>query len=555
MEEVAMVYREVHRVELTELLRHWQAGESVRAIARAVGIARNTVGKYLKTAESLGLTVAGPPPTDEQLRQLLRLGGTVSPNRVTGSSESLLITDLPQIETWLDHDHLQLTRVQELLSQRGCIVPYTSLRRFVAKQGLGVTPKTTVRLPETPPGKYAEFDFGRLGYITDGATNRRMLVWALVVVLSFSRHMFVWPLVHQTLNDVIEGLEATWRAFSGVPKYLILDNCPVAVAGPDPLTPKLTRGFLEYAQCRGFIPDPTRVRHPKDKPHVERGVPYVRERFFKGGTFLDLADLRTQASRWCLEVAGTRIHGTTRRLPLQVFRDEEQPSLLALDLKPYSVPVWARLQVHLDHHIEFQYALYSVPSTLCPPRSTVEVSADGEVVRIYYHGSLIKTHARQERGGRSTDPSDYPPEKSSYAMHEPQKLRRAAAELGPRIGEFVARLLDGEGPWAKFRQAEKLLRLASRYTPNRVEAACTRALEFDLIDVRRLERILLKALDGADGHEQAMCGEGVTCEGDLAHREPVLPARFARPGSAFARSVDLPEQIETPSLDHEAHGR
>ena len=81
---------------------------------------------------------------------------------------------------------------------------------------------------------------------------------------------------------MIEGLEAAWAFFEGVPNYLVIDNFPAAVAGVDPLHPRLTRGFLEYSQHRGFILDPARLRHPRDKPRVERGVPYVRERFFKG---------------------------------------------------------------------------------------------------------------------------------------------------------------------------------------------------------------------------------------------------------------------------------
>ena len=68
-------------------------------------------------------------------------------------------------------------------------------------------------------------------------------------------------------------------------KYLVIDNFPPAVAGPDPLHPRFTKGFLEYSQHRGFIADAARTRHPKDKPKVERGVQYVRERFFKGGDF------------------------------------------------------------------------------------------------------------------------------------------------------------------------------------------------------------------------------------------------------------------------------
>ena len=158
-------------------------------------------------------------------------------------------------------------------------------------------------------------DFGRLGLMEDPETGRRRVVWALIIVLTYSRHSFVWPTFSQKLVDVIEGLEAAWAFFEGVPNYLVIDNFPVAVAGVDPLHPRLTRGFLEYSQHRGFISDPARVRHPRDKPRVERGVPYVRERFFKGGAFTGLADMSSAARRWCLAVAGQRVHGTTRRQP------------------------------------------------------------------------------------------------------------------------------------------------------------------------------------------------------------------------------------------------
>ncbi|MDP3064493.1 MAG: hypothetical protein Q8O40_14985, partial [Chloroflexota bacterium] len=70
------------------------------------------------------------------------------------------------------------------------------------------------------------------------------------------------------LEDVIEGLEAAWALFQGIPRILVPDNMPAAVAGPDPLYPRLTRGFLEYSQHRGFFVDPARVRHPRDKGHV-----------------------------------------------------------------------------------------------------------------------------------------------------------------------------------------------------------------------------------------------------------------------------------------------
>ena len=83
----------------------------------------------------------------------------------------------------------------------------------------------------------------------------------------------------------------------------------------DPYTPRFNRTFLEYATYRGFLPDPARPVHPKDKPVVENSVRYVRERFFKGETFIDLDDVARRALLWCRDVAGRRIHGTTRRVP------------------------------------------------------------------------------------------------------------------------------------------------------------------------------------------------------------------------------------------------
>ena len=252
---------------------------------------------------------------------------------------------------------------------------------------------------------------------------------------------------------------------------------------------------------------------------MERSVQYVRERFFKGGDFKDLAHLRSEATRWCREVAGSRIHGTTQRQPLQVFLDEERQCLAPWDGEPYEVTDWRRAKVHPDHHVSCQYALYSVPSALCPPGQQVEIGLGLKLVRIYHRGRLIKIHPRQPRGRRSTDPQDYPAELSAYTLRAPDGIKRSAAEQGPAVAEFAERLFDGPLPWAKVRQSHKLIRLGQRYSPERLDAACQRALEVDLIDVLRVERILLQALEQAETPEHP----------------PALPAgRFARPGSVFA---------------------
>ena len=321
-----MAYREVSRVEIVEVIRRWQSGDSQRQIATGTGLSRATVRRYIMAAARAGLTRDGPAPSEDQLSRLAVLNLS-TPGKVEAPTESKLAPWADQIYEWLSSDRLQVTRIHELLAERGCRVSYPSVGRFIRRRGWRRRSTSTVRMGESAPGDVAEMDFGRLGLMDDPEAGRRRVVWALIVVLSYSRHSFVWPTFSQKLVEVIEGLEAAWAFFEGVPSYLVVDNFPAAVAGPDPLQPRLTRGFLEYSQHRGFIADPARVRHPRDKPRVERGVPYVRERFFKGGKFTDLADMRSAATRWCLEVAGQRIHGTTRKQPLAVFREEERSAL------------------------------------------------------------------------------------------------------------------------------------------------------------------------------------------------------------------------------------
>src|SRR5262249_54452284 len=175
------------------------------------------------------------------------------------------------------------------------------------------------------------------------------------------------------------------------------------------------------------------------------------------------------------------------------------------------------------HHVSVQYALYSAPSTTCPPGTELEVRCDRDLVTLYKAGALVKVHPRKPKGGRSTDPDDYPPERTTYAMRAPDRVIRQAVALGPHIGQFAERLLDAPFPWSKLRQGQRLLRLAERYTPERLEAACARALGFGLIDVRRVERILVLALEH-EGQPSPLTEQ----------RVQVVPvARFARPGHTF----------------------
>ena len=168
-----------------------------------------------------------------------------------------------------------------------------------------------------------------------------------------------------------------------------------------------------------------------------------------------------------------------------------------------------------------QYALYSVPSSLCPPGQRVEIGLGSKLVRIYHRGRLLKLHPRQPRGGRSTRCRRLSGGADPLHPAGPGQDEARWAEYGPAVADFAQRLFDGPLPWAKVRQGHKLIRLGQRYTPERLDAACRRALDVDLIDVRRVERIPVQALE-----EEAVSQLPL----------PIPAGRFARPGSVFAHA-------------------
>ena len=491
-----MGYREHGMWEVLEVLRRAHRGEGRRAIARTTGRARKTVARYLDTAHALGWHPGGDEPGEPLAAQILARLRPGPRERAPSAAEQQLQAHGDTLRAWLsgaDQRPLTLTKCHDLLTRRGVTVTYSSLYCFAVKHcGFGEQ-STTVRVAAVAPGALAEIDFGRLGLIRDGLLERRRVLWALVVILVHSRHQYVHLTHSQTLAEVLGGLEDAWAFFGGVPARVVLDNVRAAIRKADRYDPLFSRVFEEYSRYRGFVIDPAPPAMPTGKPHVERQVPCVRERFFRGETFLDRDHAQREVTRWCVEIAGRRIHGTTRQRPLEVFEAVERAALQALDGPRFDPPRWAQVTVHPDHHIRFGYALYSVPHRYL--RKPVEVRGDTQLVRIYSAGELIKTHPTKPPGERSTDYTDYPPEKTAYAMRDPHAMIQLAQRHGPNLGAFMTRLLDGTFPWAKLRQAQKLLRLVDKYGASVVEAACRRALAFELINVHRVEQMVLRGLE------------------------------------------------------------
>lgn len=512
-----MSFRELSMIDVKEVLRRLQAGQSARRLARDGVVDRKTAARYLAAARACGL--ASDTPLDDGLIAEVAQRVQARPEPTASEPWTVLEAQRPRLEGWLRVERpLRLVRVQELLAREGIDVSYTTLRRFVHKELAWRERPPTVRVDDPPPGEEAQIDFGHVGHLLVDGVRKKL--WALVVTLSVSRYMFVWPLLQQTTEALCEGLDAAWRFFDGIPKRLVPDNMSSAVVHASATDPTLQRGFLEYAQARGLYIDPARVRHPQDKPRVENQIAYVRERCFDGETFETLHAWRQHAVWWSREIAGARVHGTTRLVPRDAYEQHEKPHMQPAPTATFDVPAWSQHKVHPDHHVQVARALYSAPTRYIGQQ--LDVRVDRTSVRLYRGSELVKVHPRVAPGKRSTDPSDYPVGKADHALRSVDAIRARACERGQHVGAFVDKLLAGPLPWTKMRQAYGLVRLCDRYGAERVDALCARALAFDVLDVPRIDRMLKAAMR-------------VESEAATEGRVVQLPlGRFARDPASFA---------------------
>jgi transposase len=204
-------------IEIKEVLRLWLRNDmGLRKIAEMAGVDRKTVRRYVEAGEAAGLVRSGGEGqlTDELLGVVVE---AVRPSRPAGRGASWQAceTERQRIQSWLDDDDLELTKVNDLLERRGVRVPYSTLHRFATEELGYRRPLSTVPVADGKPGEELQIDFGRMGLMWDPQAGRRRAVWALIFTAVVSRHMFVWLSFRQTIEDVIGGCEAAWDFFDG----------------------------------------------------------------------------------------------------------------------------------------------------------------------------------------------------------------------------------------------------------------------------------------------------------------------------------------------------
>lgn len=372
-------------IEIKEILLRIVSKSSIRNISDYLGIHRKTIKNYVMLAKKFGFD----PYKDskdmitDKLICNIKSSASVSKDKYLIPRNELLAPHKEKIEQYLKSG-LKGSKIIILLARSGITVTKSSFYRFLRNSCESYKDKNiTVRLPETEPGQYAQADFGRLGKIWDKAANKLRVAWALVITLCYSRHMFIYVTFKQDMAAVINGFEASWAYFGGISQLVIVDNLKAVIDKSDRCNPKINKTFLEYAQYRQFIPDPCNTAHPRGKPIIERNVPYVRDNFFAGETFLDINDCQEKATSWCSHTAGKRIHGSTGCVPIIVFEETEKDKLIAYSYDRYDIAIWAVCKVHPDHHIRFKNSLYSLPTKYI-----------GKSVEVITHGTGLEALKR-----------------------------------------------------------------------------------------------------------------------------------------------------------------
>jgi transposase len=496
-----MARRSFTVIDVVEILIHWQAGRSKAEIARSLDIDRGTVRKYTAKAEDEGF-VPGPSPLGRAEWAALVRGWfpELTDARARSLTHGVIEPYRSRIKEMLKTNTVTTVH-QRLRDEHGLSVSLTSFRRYVwlefaeeAKRA-----EVTVLRPEVEPGDEAQIDYGYLGRYFDTALDRWRKVWAFVLVLAYSRHMFVRPVVSMDQRHWTACHVAAFQFLGGCPRRLVCDNLSNGVLKADIYDPRLNRSYAELAEHYGCLIDPARRRKPKDKPRVERTMPYVRDSFWAGRDWRGVGEFVDGAETWCLQIAGLRHHrGIDGAQPLVLYKAVEHEAMLPLARSPFELASWSRPTVGRDCFAKATgKALYTVPFAYIG--EVLDARESDRRVEFFKDAKLVKSWERVE-SGRQVDWNDFPPEKAAFFMQTPQWCLRRAGELGSHVHELVLGLL-AEHAMYNLRSAHGVLRLAERHGAERLDAACRRALAVGDPRYRTVKGILQAGTEH-DGEEE-----------------------------------------------------
>lgn len=456
-----------------EVVHRSHRGESARRIASQLGISRWRVKKILQEHHAIR---DGGPANEEN-----------SPPPSLGKAPSRRPSKLDEFQSHIEqlvqrYPRITGIRLHEELRQVGYTGGYSILAARVKELRLRPAKPLTVRF-ETGPGVQAQMDWSP--YEIDFTQEGRRKVNAFSYVLGYSRRQYLHFTERQDFETTIRQHMEAFKYLDGVAATCLYDSMKVVVTRWEDDQPIYNTRFLAFATHYGFKPWACQVRRPQTKGKVERPFYYIETNLLNGREFRSLEHLNEAARWWLSEIADKRIHGTTKKTPLELHA-EEQPHLLPLPALQFDTAQVVYRVVDSDGTILVGNNRYSVPWQLVSELLPVRILQDELVV---YNSSLseIARHILLvgQSGQRRIDPGHLPPRDHEAQM---ESLRERYGALG----EVATRFLDGLV--AKHRsakhQAQQVLGLLNVYSKSDLLAAMQRAVTYHAFGFTRLERIL-----------------------------------------------------------------
>jgi transposase len=342
-------------------------GFSNRAIGRRLGLDRRTVAKYVAHKEL--------------------------PKYRTGNRESGLKPYHQMIKDWLSHEDYQATRIHDLVTLQGYTGSYETVKRYVGKVKENRDRVAYVRF-ETNPGLQAQVDFG--DFKVKSSLGGEVTIYAFVMVLGFSRHMYVEFVEHCTLTTFLDCHKNAFGSFGGVPGEILYDNMKNVVIRRLLGRVVFNDTLRDFSAHYGFTPKACPPYSPWYKGKVERPMSYIRERFWRGYNFVDRTRANRDVSEWLTTVAFNRVHGTTRQKVSERFAIE-QPCLGEIPNRPYDTSEKVTRKVYKDCQISFSGNRYVVPHKVVGKRVVLKIK--NGILRIFHDETVLAVYRIPEGKG------------------------------------------------------------------------------------------------------------------------------------------------------------
>ena len=495
--------------DIREIIRYLKLGVSERETAEALGVARRTVSRYGEWATERGwLSGESALPDETTIAQTL-----MEFNKAGDQVVSRFGPYSEQIKTWRTAGVSILEICRRLNEDLHVVCSYAPVWHYVTKlEGRG---REVVMRVETEAGEEGQVDFGYAGKMWDPVTQRPRKAWLFVMTLGYSRHQFVRFVFDQKVETWLDCHVRAFAFFGGVPKRIKLDNLRAAVVKASLYDPLIQRSYRECAEHYGFLISPCRVATPQHKGKVEAGVKYVASSFLPGRDYNNRACDVTKANSdvivWINQIAGTRIHGTTKRKPLEVFESHERTALLPLPEATFEPAQWTELKCHRDGYIVFGGSYYSAPSEHVGEILSVRITA--KKIELHANHTRVATHTRADTPGSRATALAHLDAHKAKGMRSFETCLAQAQGIGPSTTTVIQELL-GDKVVDRSKAAAGLIRLTQTYSPELLERACQRAIELgDMtsLTVRNMIEVCKKNVPGT--------------------------AQLANPHPAFARSA------------------